>query len=149
MTNRILRSAALTAVLLGTGTLAVAQDAGKAPTTIRGAAASAVAAVANEKTQTTGPQRDSVWNGLVIGAAIGAAIGLVGADRCGNDFGCSGETWQFLALGAAAGAGVGLGVDALLARDGRARAGAPPGPRFRVGAQAWARVRALRASLVF
>jgi hypothetical protein len=133
--------------LLSTGTLAVAQDADLGR--IRAAAASAVAADVQQTRQAPGPRRDSLRNGLLIGAAIGAVIGAIGADRCGNDFGCTGDTWQFLALGAAVGAGVGLGVDALFARDGEARPLGGPAPRFRVGARVGPRARAIRASLNF
>jgi len=60
---------------------------------------------------------DPLWNGALIGGAIGAVFGLIGGTKCSNDFSCSGSTAGFVALGAATGAGIGIAVDAMLARQ--------------------------------
>jgi hypothetical protein len=61
-------------------------------------------------------RRDSLVNGAIFGAAIGGGLGLIGANRCANDFGCSGTTGEFLALWGGIGVGAGVGVDALIAK---------------------------------
>jgi hypothetical protein len=67
--------------------------------------------------QPTG-SRDSLKNGTVIGAVIGAvALGAFGAILCNalqepGDPGCLPDTLRIAALGAAIGAGAGLAVDA-------------------------------------
>ena len=70
-------------------------------------------------------QRDSLKNGLLIGAAVGAGAGFaIGA----LSYGCVLErecygTWVTMALGAGVGAGIGAGLDAFLGRQVRDRPG--------------------------
>jgi hypothetical protein len=72
----------------------------------------------------TGTRRDSLKNGVLIGAAVGAiALGGFGAVLCNalqepGDPGCLGDTLRIGAVGAAIGAGAGLAVDAVLDRGG-------------------------------
>ncbi len=72
----------------------------------------------------TAPRRDSLKNGVLIGAAVGAiALGGFGAFVCNalqepGDPGCLGDTLRIAAVGAAIGAGAGLAVDAVLDRGG-------------------------------
>jgi hypothetical protein len=61
-------------------------------------------------------QRDSLWNGILIGAGVGAVVGLAVVPRtyCGNDTEC--RAIVTLAIGVpivAGGAGIGALVDAL------------------------------------
>ena len=71
-----------------------------------------------------GSRRDSLKNGILIGAAVGAiALGGFGAILCNalqepGDPGCLGDTLRIAAVGAAIGAGAGLAVDAVLDRGG-------------------------------
>lgn len=71
-----------------------------------------------------GSQRDSLKNGVLIGAAVGAiALGGFAAILCNalqepGDPGCLGDTLRIAAVGAAIGAGAGLAVDAVLDRGG-------------------------------
>ena len=70
------------------------------------------------------PKRDSLWNGVLIGAGVGAAVGAISAasDDRGNDDdfggGCATlagpATGAGLAVGALIGAGIGALVDALI-----------------------------------
>ena len=56
--------------------------------------------------------RDSVWNGLLIGAGIGATGGYIWArHECGNDQECAAITNP---VGILAGAGIGAAVGAIL-----------------------------------
>lgn len=61
-------------------------------------------------------RQDSLLNGTLIGAAIGAGLGIMGGVSCENDFGCGGSVGEFLALWGSIGAGVGAGVDALIVK---------------------------------
>ncbi len=71
-----------------------------------------------------GPRGDSLTNGVLIGAAVGAiALGGFGAILCNalqepGDPSCLGDTFRIAAVGAAIGAGAGLAVDAVLDRGG-------------------------------
>jgi hypothetical protein len=66
----------------------------------------------------TGSSRDSLKNGTIIGAAVGAiALGAFGAFLCNalqepGDPSCLTGTLRIAALGAAVGAGAGLAIDA-------------------------------------
>jgi len=55
---------------------------------------------------------DSLWQGPVIGGAIGAAISIPGAKAWSNEGGTSGEIAGLVALSAGIGAGLGLLGDA-------------------------------------
>ena len=71
-----------------------------------------------------GEPRDSLANGTLIGAAIGAAAaGVVGGIICKvfqepSDPSCVGDTFRIAAVGAAIGAGAGVAIDAALTRQG-------------------------------
>ena len=57
-------------------------------------------------------RHDSVIEGVLIGAVVGAGIGALGAHHCGQTLGCVGTRISFLTVGLAVGAGVGIVVDA-------------------------------------
>jgi len=59
-------------------------------------------------------RQDSVLNGLLIGAGIGAVFAALGASSCANDFGCNDPAAAFYALGIGVGAGAGMGIDAAI-----------------------------------
>ena len=86
--------------------------------------ASAQRVAAQQTTAATGDDRDSLVNGIVIGAVIGgAALGGFGALICNvlkepGDPSCWGGVLAVGAIGAGIGAGAGAGIDALLARSG-------------------------------
>lgn len=63
----------------------------------------------------TSGQRDSIWNGLLIGAGIGATGGYIWArNECGNDSECAAITNPVgILVGGAIGAAVGAILDAL------------------------------------
>jgi hypothetical protein len=71
------------------------------------------------------PARDSLWNGVIAGAAVGAMAGAFGAialfDDCSE---CAGFNvpLTFGVLGAGIGIGLGAGIDAL-----RSKRASPPG----------------------
>jgi hypothetical protein len=94
-------------------------------------------------------RRDPLWNGAAIGAGVGLVIGLIGAERCGNDFGCTGDTWQFVLLGAGAGAGLGMGIDALLDRHRAVSSAGRSTARVRLAPALAGRTRGVRASVTF
>ena len=110
--------------------------------------------VAREASATAARRRrgDPLWNGALIGFGAGAVVGLIGANACNNDFGCTSSTGTFVALWGGIGAGIGLAVDALLS----SQHGVFP-PRGRVGDDARVRVSpsvgqrraAVTASLVY
>jgi hypothetical protein len=69
-------------------------------------------------TQVNQPRRDSLWNGALAGAGLGAVLGAfvgLGISDCNE---CSGFNvpLTYGILGAGVGAGIGAGIDALLAR---------------------------------
>ena len=70
----------------------------------------------------SGSSRDSLKNGTIIGAAVGAiALGAFGAFLCNalqepGDPSCLTGTLRIAALGAAVGAGAGLAIDAARSR---------------------------------
>jgi hypothetical protein len=70
------------------------------------------------------PPRDSLKNGTIIGAVVGAvALGTFGAFLCNleqeaGDPSCLPDVLRVAAVGAAIGAGAGLAVDAALSRHG-------------------------------
>ena len=72
-------------------------------------------------------RRDSLTNGTVIGALVGAAVlGVTSAAVCKvyqepTDPSCVGHAFKVAALGAAIGAGTGLAIDAALSRQGGVR----------------------------
>ena len=74
-----------------------------------------------------GEPRDSLANGTLIGAAIGAAAaGVVGGVICKlfqepSDPSCVGDAFRVAAVGAAIGAGAGVAIDAALTRQGGVR----------------------------
>ena len=66
-----------------------------------------------------GPSRDTLKNGAIIGAVVGAvAVGSYGAFFCNLYEGdsCLLDTLRVAAVGAAIGAGTGLAIDAALTR---------------------------------
>lgn len=75
----------------------------------------------------SGGSRDSLKNGAVIGAIVGAvALGGLGAAVCNSfreptDPGCLGSTLRIAAVGAAIGLGAGVAVDAALTHNAGAR----------------------------
>jgi hypothetical protein len=81
-----------------------------------------------------GPGRDSLWNGALIGSAVGASLGVVLAatDDCrGQGVGpCFSNAEGVLFVGGVMGAmgfGVGAAIDAMLHRDPQVSAGARRG----------------------
>jgi hypothetical protein len=71
--------------------------------------------------------RDALWNGMLIGAGVGAAVGMLVAPQalCGShDTECAVIVRAVIGLPAIAG-GVGIGalVDGLMSRDGAVPAG--------------------------
>lgn len=68
--------------------------------------------------------RDSLKNGAIIGAVVGAAaLGTLAAVICGVEHepgtrGCASDTVRFAAIGAGIGIGAGVAVDAALTRRG-------------------------------
>ena len=74
-----------------------------------------------------GEPRDSLANGTLIGAAIGAAAaGVLGGLLCKafqepSDPSCVGDSFRIAAVGAAIGAGAGVAIDAALTRQGGVR----------------------------
>src|SRR5215510_5443384 len=81
--------------------------------------------VRNSRTVQQAPRRrsrDSLKNGIIIGAIVGAAaLGTFGAVLCKAEQepggpSCVGDTLRVAALGSAIGAGVGLAVDAAASR---------------------------------
>ena len=77
-------------------------------------------------------RRDTLWNGVVIGAGLGAIAGALGGVTAIDCSECAGFNvpLTFGVLGAAAGAGIGAAVDAL--RHARAPATTANGRRTRV-----------------
>lgn len=76
-----------------------------------------VAAVALGARPAHAQGRDSLWNGTLIGAAVGAGVG-VALTHAVRDSELSFEQYAYGALAfGAIGAGAGLGVDALLSRS--------------------------------
>ena len=76
------------------------------------------------QSQSQSPRKDSLWNGVVAGAAVGAIIGAFGGHLLLDCDGCSAGfnvPLTFGALGAGVGAGIGAGIDAL--RDRQTTAG--------------------------
>jgi hypothetical protein len=71
----------------------------------------------------SGSSRDSLKNGIIIGAVIGAAgLGTFGGLLCKalqapGEPSCLGDTLRIAAVGAAIGAGAGLALDAALSRQ--------------------------------
>jgi hypothetical protein len=71
----------------------------------------------------SGSSRDSLTNGIIIGAVIGAAgLGTFGGVLCKalqgpGEPSCLGDTLRIAAVGAAIGAGAGLALDAALSRQ--------------------------------
>jgi hypothetical protein len=72
--------------------------------------------------QSSQPRRDSLWNGALAGAGIGAILGALGGLAISDCNECSGFNvpLTFGVLGAAAGAGLGAGFDALRSQGLRA-----------------------------
>ena len=86
----------------------------------------AAAALAIGARQAEAQQRDPLWNGVVIGAAVGAGAGVAFTHAVrDSDLVFSQYARGALVFGAI-GAGVGLGVDALRSRTARGPAVAPP-----------------------
>ena len=71
----------------------------------------------SEVTRIRQKRRDSLLNGALFGGLVGGAVGLMGENACGNDFGCSSAKGASLALGLGLGIGGGVGVDALIVRE--------------------------------
>ncbi|WP_396626367.1 hypothetical protein [Luteitalea sp.] len=74
--------------------------------------------------------RDALWEGALLGGAVGAGYGLVGAllSDCprGSDRGCATDRAALVALSTALGAGIGVAIDAISRPE---LTGAPlPGP---------------------
>lgn len=105
---------------------AFAQDSGAAPRRlIVSKEAIAKALAEHPPAPAVQANRDSIANGLVIGAIIGAAaMGAVGGWFCymlrePSDPPCWNSVARVGALGAVIGAGAGAGIDALMARQPR------------------------------
>jgi drug/metabolite transporter (DMT)-like permease len=85
--------------------------------------------------------RDSLWNGAVIGAAVGAGAGIAFTHAVRD----SDLTFSQYARGAlifgAMGAGIGLGIDALLDRSPRT---GPTPPRVLISPTIWRDVAGVR-----
>lgn len=62
-------------------------------------------------------RQDSLLNGALIGAGIGAALAAMGNSKCSNDFSCTDSAGTFFALGIGIGVGAGVGVDAAIVRE--------------------------------
>src|SRR5688572_13259115 len=81
--------------------------------------------------------RDSVWNGALIGAIVGAAIFggyvtfLCNALQEPSDPSCLGSSLMGIGIGAGAGALGGAGIDALMYRGG------PPPPKIGLPSEGW------------
>jgi hypothetical protein len=60
------------------------------------------------------PRKDSLWNGVIIGAGLGALVGTLVSFAVSDCSECSGFNvpLTFGVLGAGAGAGIGAGIDA-------------------------------------
>ena len=60
-------------------------------------------------------RKDSLWNGVLVGAGLGALVGIAGSPLISDCSECSGFNvpLTFGVLGAGIGAGVGAGIDAL------------------------------------
>ena len=60
-------------------------------------------------------RNDSLWNGVIVGAGLGALVGVAGSPLISDCSECSGFNvpLTFGVLGAGIGAGVGAGIDAL------------------------------------
>jgi hypothetical protein len=71
---------------------------------------------ANAPAIETQPRKDPLWNGIVIGAGLGALIGAFAGDAAFECSECTGFNvpLTFGVIGAGAGAAIGAGVDALL-----------------------------------
>lgn len=80
--------------------------------------ASAVRLASEEANAATTRRRkgDPLWNGPLIGLAVGVGVGLIGAAGCHQYSSCGDSTGEFVALYGAIGAGAGLALDALLTR---------------------------------
>lgn len=65
--------------------------------------------------QTVRQRKDSLWNGALVGAGLGALVGIAGSPLISDCSECSGFNvpLTFGVLGAGIGAGVGAGIDAL------------------------------------
>lgn len=75
-------------------------------------------------------ERDAVWEGALLGGAVGAGYGAIGAllSECPRGAGrsCAGDRAALVALSTALGAGIGLAIDAISQPE---LTGAPlPGP---------------------
>jgi hypothetical protein len=110
----------LLAALLGFPTLSSAEDYAPDLTRIRAGLLTNGPIATSVRRETsvasaTPPQRgnrDSVWNGILIGAGIGAAGGYIWArHECGNDAECAAITNP---VGILAGAGIGAAIGAVL-----------------------------------
>jgi hypothetical protein len=66
------------------------------------------------------PRRDSLWNGTLVGAGLGALLGSVAGITLLDCSECAGFNvpLTFGVLGAGVGAGLGAGIDALHSRSG-------------------------------
>jgi hypothetical protein len=92
------------------------------------------------------PRKDSLWNGIIIGAGLGALTGAVGSRAISDCSECSGFNvpLTFGVLGAGIGAGLGAGLDALHTQSathfsrGRVRL-SPVLGKGRRGVMAWIR----------
>jgi hypothetical protein len=110
----------LLAALLGFPTLSSAEDYAPDLTRIRAGLLTNGPIATSVRRETsvasaTPPQRgnrDSVWNGILIGAGIGAAGGYIWArHECGNDAECAAITNP---VGILAGLGIGAAIGAVL-----------------------------------
>jgi len=102
------------------------QEPGESPGRLLILDTSTIDALANEMGQAASyqtpkqPARDSLWNGVIAGAAVGALAGaftgLVASDDCSE---CPGFNVPLTmgVLGAGIGIGIGAGIDALLGRS--------------------------------
>jgi hypothetical protein len=77
---------------------------------------------------TSQPRRDSLWNGVLVGAGLGAVLGGFAGSAALQCSECAGFNvpLAFGAIGAGAGAAIGAGIDAL--RHARTRVPGPGAP---------------------
>jgi drug/metabolite transporter (DMT)-like permease len=115
----------------------------------------AVPSLAQAQTNQRG-DRDKLWNGMLIGAGIGAAVGMLIAPPAfcggGHDTECAMIVRATIGLGSIAG-GIGIGalVDGLMSSDATVPFGngRPPSPRRGLGATGRPRLSGVQMSVRF
>ena len=73
------------------------------------------AASAETRGTTVRQRKDSLWNGVIVGAGLGALVGIAGSPLISDCSECAGFNvpLTFGVLGASVGAAVGAGIDAM------------------------------------